>query len=161
MKNGLATAIAFGATNCALWLVILGNDGLPIALAAGLFATAFMRWRLSLTKKHAVRKLAQFDNETIVRDGAARFADGWNRTQGWLFLTGDRLVFEPLEPGREAHRFDARLEDLEAQLASGWLGRNEIEVRAGGKLRRFELADREIWLVTIQRTRALAGGEAA
>lgn len=156
MRNRISVAGRFGFANAALWILVLGYDGLVLALVSFVFATLLMYWLIGRRVRLAVRMRARFEPEGIVKDAFASLSELWTHTEGWLFLTKQRLVFEPFEPAHAKLGFDAPLAAIEPSLIRIRFGRERLAVSGNGSSRKFAVAEPGDWFVEVKKAAVTA-----
>jgi hypothetical protein len=152
----LTAAGKFGLANAALWLIVFGADGLILALVSGVFGTLFGYWLFGRRARKTDGMRAKLEAEGIIKDAQASLSALWTHTEGWLFLTKQRLVFEPFDSAHAKLGFDASLVAIETALVRGWFLRERVEVSAHGTTRRLAVDEPADWFVEIKKAAATA-----
>jgi hypothetical protein len=158
-RIGVATGLFFGAA-MGVWVTVAhlaSGGGLGEALAfggalgagAGLFfgvgMAAFSAW----LRRRSESSRPRFEAQGLVYDGPANHTFGVVANGGWLWLTRDRLVFEPHAVNVDRDTWAVpRGRVLEAEpVRTFGLVPNGLRVRLeGGETRTFVVEGRERWL---------------
>jgi len=118
------------------------QSGLGSGVVCGFLFGFFIAMFLRRQARRFEQLRPQYEPEGILLDGPANLGGAG----GWIFLTKQRLVFEPHKLNVGAKRVDVKLGDIsEVRPAPGKLVRR-FEVVAKGTTHSFLVENREQWL---------------
>lgn len=149
--TALTTGVPFGLFMGGFFAVQNGmTEGMASGLACGVLFGLTMAWFATRQAKKFIAMRPQFAAEGLVHDGAASVSSGIGKSGGWLFLTKQRLIFEPHKVNVGAKRIELALTEIAAARAPKGVFASRLEVTAKtGDAYRFIVRERDLWLAML------------
>jgi hypothetical protein len=151
IRNALMTGVPFGLL-MGLAYAERGTGALAMGIANGVAFGCAMAGFMAWQRKRAAKLRAAYDAEGLVHDGPANFG----AAGGWLFLTKQRLVFEPhkLNLGL-GKRTELAVADIAGVRAGDGALANKIAiVTTRNQTVQFVVRDRDEWLAKLPGVKA-------
>ena len=143
VRNALAAGVPFGFF-MGLFYSDRGTGALAMGIANGVLFGCAMAWFMARQQKRSATLRAAFSTEGVVHDGAANFG----AAGGWLFLTKQRLVFEPHKMNLGlGKRKELALTDIAGVRAGDGVLANKLAVETrDNQTVQFVVRNRDEWL---------------
>ena len=151
LKTAAATGVPFGLMMGLYHSSQHGSrEGMWMGAVAGVLFGILIAFFQTRVAKRFDQVRVDYQSEGLLHDSAANLGRGFAKTGGWLFLTKQRLVFEPHKVNVNTRRVEITLGDIVESRAPKGLFASRLElVTKQGDTFRFIVQERDLWLAML------------